>query len=58
MWDDVNCLRGGCSSCERFNWFCKDLPEPTTDDVELRVCADQIRADEDVYLDEIKIYVQ
>ena len=39
LWDGEGC---GCvSSCCEFNnppWFCKSLPQPTSDDLELRLC--------------------
>ena len=37
LWDGEGC--GGNSTCCEFNnlpWFYKDLPQPTTDDIELR----------------------
>ena len=39
LWDGQGC--GPTSSCCSFNnppWFCKQLPEPTRDDIELRSC--------------------
>ena len=39
LWDGQGC--GGTSTCYKFNnpsWFCKQLPQPTTDDIELRIC--------------------
>ena len=39
LWDGSGC--GPTSSCCSFNsppWFCKELPQPTTDDIELRLC--------------------
>ena len=39
LWDGRGC--GPTSTCCSFNtppWFVKDLPSPTTDDVEMRVC--------------------
>ena len=39
LWDGQGC--GGNSTCCSFNnppWFCKQLPQPTTDDIELRLC--------------------
>ena len=41
LWDGQGC--GGNSTCCSFNnppWFCKQLPQPTADDIELRLCAD------------------
>ena len=39
LWNGQGC--GGTSTCCEFNsplWFCKQLPQPTTDDIELRIC--------------------
>jgi len=39
LWDGRGC--GPTISCCSFNsppWFCKELPQPTTDDIEVRVC--------------------
>ena len=39
LWDGQGC--GGNSTCCSFNnppFFCKQLPQPTTDDIELRMC--------------------
>ena len=41
LWDGQGC--GGNSACCSFNnppWFCKELPQPTTDDIELRLCSE------------------
>ena len=59
LWDGSGC--GSTSSCCGFNnppWFCKQLPQPTTDDIEMRVCVDQHTGDEDVALESVEIYVQ
>ena len=60
LWDGAGC--GGSSSCCSFNnppWFMKDLSPPgTTDDIELRVCRDSPRSDEDVGLKSVELYVQ
>ena len=39
LWDGAGC--GPLNTCCTFNnppWFYKELPEPTTDDIEMRVC--------------------
>lgn len=39
LWDGEGC--GPTSSCCQFNnppWFCKSLPQSTTDDLEVRIC--------------------
>ena len=59
LWDGHGC--GAGSSCCRFNsppWFCKQLSQPTSDDVELRLCADQNLANEDILIELVELYVQ
>ena len=60
LWDGTGC--GGSSTCCSFNnppWFMRDLSLPdTTDDIELRVCRDEIRSNEDVGLKSVELYVQ
>ena len=57
LWDKFDCLSGVEACCEEGQWFCKDLPQPTTDDIEFRLCSDQERANEDVYIEHVDIYV-
>ena len=59
VWDGSGC--GSTSSCCGFNnppWFCKQLPQPTSDDIEMRVCVNQGIDNEDVALKSVEIYVQ
>ena len=56
LWDGARC--GRSSTCCSFNsppWFMKQLSSSTSDDLELRVCRDQERIDEDV---NVELYVQ
>ena len=39
-------------------WFCRTLPVPTTDYIELRSCYNDIPGEEDTALDQIEIYVR
>ena len=59
LWDGTGCLSS--SSCCTLNnppWFCKTLPAPTQDNIEVRSCGDQHQNDEDVLLSYVEIYVQ
>ena len=59
LWDGAGC--GSTSSCCSFNnppWFCKQLPQPTTDDIELRLCGNQGTDDEGTPIEIIELYVQ
>ena len=56
LWDDQG--YGQNSTCCLFNrppWFCKQLPQPTTDDLELRVCGQSFGK---TPFDQIEIYIQ
>ena len=59
LWDGQGC--GLTSSCCTFNnppWFCNELPQPTTDNIEVRVCTNQANSDEDVPFEKIELYIQ
>ena len=59
LWDGSGC--GPTSSCCQFNnppWFCTTLPEPSSDDIELRLCLSEAYADEDIIVSLVDIYVQ
>ena len=59
LWDGAGC--GPLNDCCSFNnppWFYKQLPQPTTDSIEMRVCRDQVTGDEDIAIELIEIYVQ
>ena len=38
LWDGAGCVSGSCCTFNSPPWFCKTLPHPTTDDIELRQC--------------------
>ena len=59
LWDGDGC--GPLNECCSFNnppWFYKELLQPTTDDIEMRVCRDQISPDEDIRIEMIDLYVR
>ena len=58
LWDGQGC---GTSTCCSFNnppWFCKQVPQPTTEDIELRLCGNQGIADEDTPLEIVELYIK
>ena len=58
LWNGQGC--GGTSTCCSFNnppWFCKQLPQPTRDDIEVRVCGDEVVSNEDTPLEIVEIYI-
>ena len=59
LWDGAGC--GSTSTCCSFNnppWFCKQLPQPTTDDIELRLCALTSYTLDDIATEIVELHVQ
>ena len=59
LWDGAGC--GSRSTCCTFNnppWFYKQLSQPTSDDIEMRVCRNEAASDEDIAIEMIDIYIQ
>ena len=57
LWDGQNCT--ATSTCCSFNnppYFTKELPSPTTDDIEARICTPS--ANQDVPIEFMELYVQ
>ena len=58
LWDGEGC-EGENECCDRGGpWFCKQLPQPTQDDIEMRVCTNSVLSDEDIVLEQIELYIQ
>ena len=58
MWDGAGC--GPANICCTLNsppWFLKQLTSTTTDDLEMRMCIDQGKGDEDTPIETIEVYV-
>ena len=59
LWDGQGC--GQNSTCCSFNcppWFSKQLNSSTTDNIEMRLCTDQSRSNEDITFEQLVLYVQ
>ena len=62
LWDGEGC--GPTSSCCEFNnppWFCKELPQPTRNDLEIRNCGPEFSSSsyhEDVIVTSMDVYIQ
>ncbi len=57
LWDGKQC--GHTSTCCEFNnppWFCTPLPRPTNDSLEMRNCANEGPANENVIVSRVEIY--
>ena len=59
LWDGDRCDTSVTTCCSFNNppWFCQDLPEATTDDIEVRVCGTEGNSQEDSPIELIELYV-
>ena len=59
LWDGENCLSSStCCSLHNPPYFVKQLPTPTTDDIEARICLDSPSRDENIAVELVELYVQ
>ena len=58
LWDGEGCVHGSCCEDNSPPWFCKTLPQPTSDDIELRLCLDESTNNEDTPFELVEVYVQ
>ena len=59
LWDGKGCSEGnGCCGNAGMPWFCRTLPREAREDVDVRLCSDQARSNEDVLLEVLELYVQ
>ena len=59
LWDGAGC--GEYNTCCEFNsppWFRKEISPQTSHDIEMRLCASEDRANEDINFETLEIYVQ
>ena len=57
LWDGEQCEGQCCSNGKSPPWFSVELPNPTTDDIEVRICIGQGSID-DVKIQLLELYVQ
>ena len=58
-WNRGSCgTQSQCCSLNNPTQFYKQLPQSTTDDIEMRLCRDELASNENIFIDKIDIYVQ
>ena len=57
LWDGQQCEGEYCSSGKSPPWFSVELPNPTTDDIEVCICISQASVD-DVAIQLLELYIQ
>ena len=58
LWDGEGCSTGNtCCNPPNLPWFNRVIDTPSTADIEMRLCQDQIAADEDFAVELFELYV-
>ena len=60
LWDGENCLSSS-NCCSLHAWpslFHKQLPAPTTDEIDARICLDVASNNEDIAVELVELHVQ
>ena len=58
LWDGEQCEGECCSNGKSPPWFSVTLPNPTSDDIEVRICGDEGISNEDTPIQLVEIYIQ
>ena len=58
LWDGQQCEGKCCSDEKSPPWFSVDLPNPTTDDIEVRICIPEASNIDDVAIQLLEFYIQ
>ena len=58
LWDGQGCVTSQCCTFSSPPWFSVQLPSPTDDNIEVRICGDQRTYDEDVTIELLQVYIQ
>ena len=60
LWDGQGCGTTHECECTFSNppWFCKQLPQTSTDDIEIRICGDEPPDNEDTPVELIELYIR
>ena len=57
LWSTIKGNCGHCNNVFDIPFFCTRLPETSVDDLELRICANEGLANEDILLETIELYI-
>jgi hypothetical protein len=58
LWDGKQCEGECCSDGKSPPWFSVALPNPTSDDIEVRICGDEDTDNEDTLIQLLEIFIQ
>ena len=59
LWDGEGCVTGlSCCTLNSPPWFSTQLPATTSDDIDVRICTDEVVANENIFVELMELYVQ
>ena len=59
VWDGNNCSNdNSCCSDPSLPWFYRQIPMTASEDIETRICRDEVSSNEDVLVKQLQLYVQ
>ena len=60
LWDRQQCGGNETTCCNPPNlpWFCKTFPNPISEDLEVRICIDEVLSNENVAIESFELYIQ
>ena len=58
VWDGEQCEGECCSNGKSPPWFSVSLPNPTSDDIEVRICANEGTSNEDTLIQLLELFIQ
>ena len=60
LWDGAGCFHDNNNCCTNVGlpWFYREFPTTQHEDIEVRICTDQIYRDEGVLVDQLKLLIQ
>ena len=58
LWDGLMCSsEGTCCTDKTLPWLNRELPKPTSDDIEVRICGDEGTDNEGTSVELVEVYV-
>ena len=60
LWDGDGCVSASNTCCTNAGlpWFIREFPRTHNEDIEIRICTDEVYENEAVLIDQLKIYIQ
>jgi len=60
LWDGAGCVHPNNNCCTNVGlpWFIREFPITQHDNIEIRICTNEVYSNEAVLVDQLKLYIQ